>query len=113
MIVAVPERRAGHELLRLPPLDGFLLSDFCLAPRNNLSKLVAMAALGQEPAAEFRTRLLINPRRVQTVAFSDHPAAMKYRGVMKLLDRRRRAGAAPADKSRDRPPGWKLSLIHI
>lgn len=72
----------------------YLLSDFPIAPTKykRLAKLVLYAALSKESKmlAERLTNHRI--RSLVTTAFSKNPVSMKYRGLFKLLNKKKLAG---------------------
>lgn len=72
------------------PHNVYLLSDFPVAPTSypRLAKLVLYAALSKE--AQFLAQRTMNTRltRLNTTAFTQRPASMKYRGLLKLHSRK-------------------------
>jgi hypothetical protein len=67
----------------------YMMTDFPVRPTRypRLSKLVVAAALSRECQFLLERKLGCRYRSVVTTAFSDRPASMKYRGLMKLLCR--------------------------
>jgi hypothetical protein len=72
------------------PHNVYLLSDFPVAPTSygRLAKLVLYAALSTE--AQFLAQRTMNTRltRLNTTAFTQRPASMKYRGLLRLNSRK-------------------------
>lgn len=68
------------------PASVYLLSDFPVAPTNykNLAKLVLVAAMSTEARLLMERSMSRRLRHVSTTAFTDRPASMKYRGLLKL-----------------------------
>jgi hypothetical protein len=66
----------------------YLLSDFALAPRTRLSKLVAMLATCELVIRLIEVRLVQRIDLIVTTAFTTQPVSMKYRGVFDLVSRK-------------------------
>jgi hypothetical protein len=66
-----------------------LLADFAVSPHDypRLSKLVVMAALSKEAQRICERAWARRVREVQTAVFTNKPASMKYRGLMKIRER--------------------------
>jgi len=89
----------------------YMLSDFPVAPTDydRLAKLVIYAALSKE------SKLIaeqVSNRRVRsliTTAFAKNPVSMKYRGILKLLNKKEQKGKADGSPS-DQYYGQKYVL---
>ncbi len=66
----------------------YLLSDFALAPRSRLSKLVAMLATCELVIRLLEVRLVQRIDLIMTTAFTTQPVSMKYRGMFDLVSRK-------------------------
>ena len=68
----------------------YLLSDFPVAPTDydRLAKLVIYAALSKESKVLAEQSAHKRIRSLVTTAFSKNPISMKYRGILKLLNRK-------------------------
>ena len=66
----------------------YLLSDFALAPKSRLSKLIAMLATSQTVISRMEIKLMHRITTVYSTAFTDKPASMKYRGIYDLVGRK-------------------------
>jgi hypothetical protein len=66
----------------------YLLSDFALAPRSRLSKLIAMLATSQTVIGRMEVKLMHRITTVYSTAFTDRPVSMKYRGIYDLIGRK-------------------------
>lgn len=82
----------------------YLLSDFALAPRSRVSKLIAMLATSAAVIRRLEIKLVQRIAAVNTTAFTDKPVSMKYRGIFDLT------GRSPgklnyASKIREQSPG--------
>lgn len=75
---------------KFDPHNVYMLSDFPVAPTSyaRLAKLVLYAALSTE--AQFLAQRTMNTRltRLNTTAFTQRPASMKYRGLLRLNSRK-------------------------
>lgn len=92
-LVLVDGRLAGGFIYALNrmgsvPNSIYLLSDFALAPRSRVSKLVAMLATSRTMIHLLETKLMARIEIVLTTAFTDHPVSMKYRGIFTLQNRK-------------------------
>lgn len=70
------------------PDSVYLLSDVSVTQAHRVSKLISRLALNGEVLRSIAAQLLQTIGYVETTAFSDHPASMKYRGLFELLARR-------------------------
>ena len=66
----------------------YLLSDFALAPKSRLSKLIAMLATSQTVIGRMEVKLMHRITTVYSTAFTDRPVSMKYRGIYDLIGRK-------------------------
>jgi hypothetical protein len=64
-----------------------LLSDFALAPRSRVSKLIAMLATCAAVIERLQVILVQRIDTVVTTAFTDKPVSMKYRGIFEIIGR--------------------------
>lgn len=65
----------------------YLLSDFSISREGRLSKLVTRLACNGEILRDMGKRFVDRFNKVQTSAFSEHPASMKYRGIFEQTKR--------------------------
>jgi hypothetical protein len=65
----------------------YLLSDFALAPKSRVSKLIAMLATSRTVVHRVEVQLQRRLNQVMTTAFTDRPVSMKYRGIFDLAGR--------------------------
>lgn len=66
----------------------YLLSDFAIAPVHGLARLIATIATSAPIVRYCERKFLIRIKKVNTTAFTDKPASMKYRGAWKLSSRK-------------------------
>jgi DNA adenine methylase-like protein/GNAT domain-containint protein len=66
----------------------YLLSDFALAPKSRLSKLIAMLATSHTVISRMEIKLMHRITAVYSTAFTDKPVSMKYRGIYDLVGRK-------------------------
>ena len=65
----------------------YLLSDFALAPKSRVSKLIAMLATSATVIGRLEIKLVQRIAAVNTTAFTNKPVSMKYRGIFDLVGR--------------------------
>ena len=65
----------------------YLLSDFALAPKSRVSKLIAMLATSAAVIDRMEVKLVQRIESVVTTAFTDRPVSMKYRGIFEIIGR--------------------------
>ena len=72
----------------------YMMCDLALPAKHvpRLSKLILMAALSEEVRISLNKKLTMEFGWIATTAFSPNPVSMKYRGVMKLHNRREEGG---------------------
>lgn len=77
-------------VMNVDPTMIYMLSDFPVAPTDysRLSKLVLYAALSKESKILAERVARRRVRTVETIAYSNNPVSMKYRGIFKLKFRR-------------------------
>lgn len=66
----------------------YLLSDFALAPKSRVSKLIAMLATSETLIGRLEVKLMQRITSVKSTAFTDRPVSMKYRGIYELVSRK-------------------------
>ena len=82
--------RTGAALRNQIGAHVYMLSDFPVAPTKyaRLAKLILYAAFSKETQAALERDYGRRVESMLTTAFTDRPASMKYRGIMKLLSRK-------------------------
>lgn len=99
-VLAYKKNELARVVVKAHFADGvYLLSDLSTTRERRVSKLISRLALNGQVLDSVAAFLLHRIGFVETTAFSDHPASMKYRGIFKLLGRRE---APPPDH------GWQL-----
>ena len=68
--------------------DLYLLSDFTLAAKSRVSKLIAMLATSEPIIRRMEVKLVQRINAVYTTAFTKKPVSMKYRGIFDLVGRK-------------------------
>jgi hypothetical protein len=68
--------------------DIYLLSDFALAPKSRISKLIAMMATCRTITRRLEIKFGKKFGLVKTTAFTNKPTSMKYRGIYELTSRK-------------------------
>lgn len=102
-VVAIDGKVAGLLLFQQPTfgtvIEGanrqcesiYMMTDLSVPSTNypRLSKLILLAATSAEMRTALERRMIQEVRYNVTTAFSRHPSSMKYRGIFKLLSRKR------------------------